>query len=47
MGTAARINAITGVNRNRGIARIQSNRIARQMTARFRAGGQRNAGATF
>ena len=47
MGTAATINRVTGVNRNPGIARIQSNRIARQMVSRFRAGGQRNAGATF
>lgn len=47
MGTAALINATTGVNRNRGIARINANRLARQMVARYRAAGQRNAGATF
>ena len=49
MGTMARINAITGVNRNPGLARINRNRIARQMVARLRAQnpGARNIGATL
>ena len=48
MGTQARINAATGVNRNAGIARIQRNRLARQMVSRLRgAGGGRNVGATL
>ena len=47
MGTRARINAATGVNRNPGISRIQRNRIARQMVARYRSQGQRNVGATL
>lgn len=42
------INAVSGVNRNRGIARIQMNRIARQMVDRLRAEnpGVRNIGFT-
>ena len=36
MGVRDRINAITGVNRNAGIARINRNRIARQMVDRLR-----------
>lgn len=47
MGTQARINQITGVNRNAGIGRINRNRIARGMVSRMRGGGGRNVGATM
>ena len=49
MGVRDRINAVTGVNRNPGIARINRNRIARQLVDRLRSmnPGVRNIGATL
>lgn len=49
MGIQQQIAQATGMNRNAGIARIQRNRIARQMVSRLRAAnpGARNIGATL
>ena len=49
MGVRDQINAVTGVNRNPGIARIQRNRIARSMVDRIHSesAGARNIGATL
>lgn len=50
MGVMDRINRITGVSTaNRGLGRINRNRIARQMVDRLRAEnpGVRNIGATL
>ena len=49
MGVRDQINAVTGVNRNPDIARIQRNQIARSMVDRIRSEspGARNIGATL
>ena len=49
MNFQRQINAVTGVNRNRGLARIQRNRVARDFVDLLRQAnpGVRNIGATL